>query len=148
MDGKKSEGDLRQLADDITANDCRNAAILLGGKRLDDGRSHQSAQICLASASHFIFRSAAAAEPSSDFSHDFVDLVGLQKSRFLFQLRPPSHQNLILSLLLVVAFVGNLLDDSFPSLKTHRFSFLEVGPPHAQRLFHADGHDRPCLGAA
>jgi hypothetical protein len=39
MDGKKSEGDLRQLADDITANDCRNAAILLSGKRLDGGRS-------------------------------------------------------------------------------------------------------------
>ena len=86
----------------------------------------------------FLFvRSAAATEPSSDFSHDFVDLVGLQKSRFFFQLRPPSHQNLILSHLLVIAFVGNLPDDSFPSLKTHRFSLLEFSPLMPNALFRA-----------
>ena len=69
---------------------------------------HHAAQMPGVCAAFLFVRSAAAAEPSPDFSHDFVDLIGLQKSRFLFQLRPPSHQDCILSLLLVIAFVGNL----------------------------------------
>lgn len=94
MGCEKSEGDLQQLADDITANYCRNAAIRLGWKRLDGGRSTKLHRYAWRQRAFLYVRSATAAEPSSDFSHDFVDLVGLQKSRLVFQLRPPSHQEL------------------------------------------------------
>jgi hypothetical protein len=47
--------------------------------------------------------------------------------------------------LLVIAFVGNLLDDSFPSLKTHRYSFLEFGPPYGQPYFVPTSTTCPCF---
>ena len=113
-----------------------------GGKRPRCWSKHQAAQMSGVREPFLFVDSAAVDEPSSDFSHNFVDLVGLQKRRLLFQLRAPSHQDLIFPLLLVIAVVCNLLDDPFPRLKTHRFSFLDFGPPHAQRLFRADEHDQ------
>ncbi len=73
--------------------------------------------------------SADAAEPLSYFSHDFVDLERLQKRRFLFQLRTPCHQDSILALflLLVIAFINNLLDGRFPFLKLHRLFLFDFG---------------------
>ena len=69
------------------------------------------------------------AEPSSDLSHDFVDLERLQNGRFLFQLRTPFNQDPIVapSLLLVTAFTNNLLDRHFPILKTHRLFLFDFG---------------------
>jgi hypothetical protein len=131
----------------MTANDCGDAAILLGGKRLNGGRGTKLHGEARRPRAFLFVSSAAAAEPSPDFSHDFVDLVGLQESRLFFQLRPPSHQDLILPLLLVMAVVGNLLDNPFPSLKTHRFSFLDFGPPQAQRLVRSDDQSLPWLRA-
>ena len=71
--------------------------------------------------------SAKVAEPLSDLSDDFVDLERLQKGRFLFQLRTPFHQDLIRSLLLVIAFINNLLDGRLPFLKLHRLFLLDFG---------------------
>ena len=69
--------------------------------------------------------SADVAEPLPDFSHNFVDLERLQKGRFLFQLRTPCHQDHVRSLLLVIAFINNLLDGRFPFLKTHRLFLFD-----------------------
>jgi hypothetical protein len=74
----------------------------------------------------FIFVSSAdVAEPSSDLSHDFVDLECLQKDRFPFQLCTPCHQDSVHSGLHVIAFISNPLDGHLPFLKTHRLFFLE-----------------------
>jgi hypothetical protein len=68
-------------------------------------------------------------EPLSDLSHDLIDVVRLQKGWFLFQLRTPSPQDRILAsfLLLVIAFISNLLDGRFPFFKTHRGFLSEYG---------------------
>jgi hypothetical protein len=73
--------------------------------------------------------SAKAAEPLSDLSDDFVDSEWLQNGRFLFQLRTPYLQNLILApfILLVIAFINNLLDCRFPFLKMHRLFLFDFG---------------------
>jgi hypothetical protein len=73
--------------------------------------------------------SADVAEPLSDFSHDFVDLERLQKGRFLFQLRTPYLQDFIFApfILLVIAFITNLLDGRFPFLKMHRLFLFDFG---------------------
>ncbi len=60
-------------------------------------------------------------QPSPDLSHNFVDLVRLQKTRFLCQFHTPSHQDLIRSCANTIAFISNRLDRRFPVLKTHRF---------------------------
>ena len=65
------------------------------------------------------------AEPLSGLSHDLVYLERLQKGRFLFQLRSPRNQDLVRSLLLVIAFINNLLDGHFPFLKTHRLFLFD-----------------------
>ena len=66
-------------------------------------------------------------EPLSDLSHDFVDLERMQKGRFLFQLRSPRHQDLVRSLLVVIAFINNRLDRHFPFLKMHRPFLCDFG---------------------
>ena len=65
------------------------------------------------------------AEPLSGRSHDLVDLERLQKGRLLSQLRTPCDQDLVRSLLLVIAFVNNLLDGHFPILKTHQLFLFD-----------------------
>jgi hypothetical protein len=71
--------------------------------------------------------SAELVEPLSDLSHDFVDLKRLQEGRFVFQLRTPCHQDLVRPLLLVIAFINNLLDAHFPFFKTHRLFLFDFG---------------------
>jgi hypothetical protein len=63
----------------------------------------------------------------SDLSHDLVDLERLQKGRFLFQLHTPCNQDLARSLLVVIAFINDLLDRRFPILKTHRLFLFDFG---------------------
>ena len=71
--------------------------------------------------------SAGLVAPSSDLSHEFVDLVRTQKGRLLFQFRTPFHQHLIRSLSLLIAFINHLLDGHFPFLKTHRLFLFDFG---------------------
>jgi hypothetical protein len=71
--------------------------------------------------------SADLAKPSSDLSHEFVDLGRTQTGRLLFHFGTPFQQHLILSPFLVLAFLNNLLDGHFPFVKAHRLFLLDFG---------------------
>ena len=58
------------------------------------------------------------AEPSSDLSHDLVDLERLQTGRFLFQLHTPCNQDLARFMSVLTRVVVNDQKIAFSSVQT------------------------------
>ena len=82
-----------------------------------------------ASVSRCFVSSADVVEPLPDLPHDCVDFEWFQEGGFFFQLHTPFRQYsiVILFLLLVIAFINNLLDGYFPFLKSHRLFLFDCG---------------------